>query len=234
MLEVCNINTFYGKAQALWDVCLGINEAEIVAMIGANGAGKTTLLNTISGLLRPASGSVEFLGRRIDGLPSHSIVELGISHVPEGGRVFPDMTVRENLEMGAYPLHAWKQKEETLEQVYQVFPILKEREGQLARTLSGGERQMLAIGRGLMSRPRLCLFDEPSYGLAPLLVTEIFRIIKGLRDQGITVLLIEQNVRHTLEIADRAYVLENGQVCLEGACDKLLQSDYVRKAYLGL
>ena len=234
MLEVCNINTFYGKAQALWDVSLGINEAEIVAMIGANGAGKTTLLNTISGLLRPASGSVEFLGRRIDGLPSHSIVELGISHVPEGGRVFPDMTVRENLEMGAYPYHAWKQKEETLEQVYQVFPILKEREGQLARTLSGGERQMLAIGRGLMSRPRLCLFDEPSYGLAPLLVAEIFRIIKGLRDQGITVLLIEQNVRHTLETADRAYVLENGQVCLEGACDELLQSDYVRRAYLGL
>ncbi|NIN37060.1 MAG: ATP-binding cassette domain-containing protein, partial [Gammaproteobacteria bacterium] len=144
MLEICNINTIYGKAQALWDVCLEINEAEIVALIGANGAGKTTLLNTISGLLRPASGSVEFLGRRIDGLPPHSIVELGISHVPEGGRVFPDMTVRENLEMGAYPYHAWKQKEETLEQVYQVFPILKEREGQLARTLSGGERQMLA------------------------------------------------------------------------------------------
>jgi len=234
MLEVCDINTFYGKAQALWDVCLGINEAEIVALIGSNGVGKTTLLNTISGLLPPASGSVEFLGRRIDGLPPHSIVELGISHVPEGGRVFADMTVRENLEMGAYPYHAWKQKEETLEQVYQVFPILKEREGQLARTLSGGERQMLAIGRGLMSRPRLCLFDEPSYGLAPLLVAEIFRIIQGLRDQGITVFLIEQNVRHTLEIADRAYVLENGRVCLEGACDKLLQSDYVRKAYLGL
>jgi branched-chain amino acid transport system ATP-binding protein len=234
MLEVCNINTLYGKAQALWDVCLEINEAEIVALVGANGAGKTTLLNTISGLLRPASGSVEFLGRRIDGLPPHSIVELGISHVPEGGRVFPDMTVRENLEMGAYPLHIWKQKEETLEQVYQVFPILKERERQLARTLSGGERQMLAIGRGLMSRPRLCLFDEPSYGLAPLLVAEIFRIIQGLRDQGITVFLIEQNVRHTLEIADRAYVLENGQICLEGTCDELLQSDYVRKAYLGL
>jgi branched-chain amino acid transport system ATP-binding protein len=234
MLEICNVNTLYGKAQALWDVCLGINEAEIVAMIGANGAGKTTLLNTISGLLRPASGSVEFLDRRIDGLPPHSIVELGISHVPEGGRVFPDMTVRENLDMGAYPYHAWKQKEETLEQVYQVFPILKERAGQLARTLSGGERQMLAIGRGLMSKPKLCLFDEPSYGLAPLLVAEIFRIIQELRDQGITVFLIEQNVRHTLEIADRAYVLENGRVCLEGACDELLRSDYVRKAYLGL
>jgi branched-chain amino acid transport system ATP-binding protein len=234
MLEICDINTLYGKAQALWDVCLEINEAEIVALIGANGAGKTTLLNTISGLLRPASGTVEFLGRRIDGLPPHSVVELGISHVPEGGKVFPEMTVRENLEMGAYPYSAWKQREETLEQVYQVFPILKEREKQLARTLSGGERQMLAIGRGLMSKPKLCLLDEPSYGLAPLLVAEIFHIIQGLRDQGITIFLIEQNVRHALEIADRAYVLENGRICLEGACDELLQSDYVRKAYLGL
>jgi branched-chain amino acid transport system ATP-binding protein len=234
MLEVCDVNALYGKAQALWDVSLKIDETEIVALVGSNGAGKTTLLNTISGRLRPASGSVEFLGKRIDGLPPHSIVEMGISHVPEGGKVFPDMTVRENLEMGAYPYHAWKQKEQTFEQVYQVFPILKERAGQLARTLSGGERQMLAIGRGLMSRPRLCLLDEPSYGLAPLLVAEIFRIIRGLCDQGITVLLIEQNVRHTLETADRAYVLENGRVCLEGACDEILQSDYVRKAYLGL
>jgi branched-chain amino acid transport system ATP-binding protein len=234
MLEVCDVNTVYGKAQALWDVRLSVNEAEIVALVGSNGAGKTTLLNTISGLLRPASGSVEFLGRRIDGLPPHSVVELGISHVPEGGKVFPEMTVRENLEMGAYPYSAWKQREETLEQVYQVFPILKEREKQLARTLSGGERQMLAIGRGLMSKPKLCLLDEPSYGLAPLLVAEIFHIIQGLRDQGITIFLIEQNVRHALEIADRAYVLENGRICLEGACDELLQSDYVRKAYLGL
>jgi branched-chain amino acid transport system ATP-binding protein len=234
MLEVCDVNALYGKAQALWDVSLKIDEAEIVALVGSNGAGKTTLLNTISGRLRPASGSVEFLGKRIDGLPPHSIVEMGISHVPEGGKVFPDMTVRENLEMGAYPYHAWKQKEQTFEQVYQVFPILKERAGQLARTLSGGERQMLAIGRGLMSRPRLCLLDEPSYGLAPLLVAEIFRIIRGLRDQGITVLLIEQNVRHTLETADRAYVLENGRICMEGACLEMLESDHVRKAYLGL
>ena len=234
MLEVCDVNTLYGKAQALWDVSLKIDEAEIVALVGSNGAGKTTLLNTISGRLRPASGSVEFLGKRIDGLPPHSIVEMGISHVPEGGKVFPDMTVRENLEMGAYPYHAWKQKEQTFEQVHQVFPILKERAGQLARTLSGGERQMLAMGRGLMSRPRLCLLDEPSYGLAPLLVTEIFRIIRGLCDQGITVLLIEQNVRHTLETADRAYVLENGRICMEGACLEMLESDHVRKAYLGL
>jgi branched-chain amino acid transport system ATP-binding protein len=234
MLEVSNIATFYGKAQALWDVSLRIAEAEIVALIGSNGAGKTTLLNTLSGLLRPASGSVEFLGKRIDGLTPHFIVGLGISHVPEGRKLFADMTVRENLEMGAYPYHAWKQKEETLKQVYQVFPSLKEREGQLARTLSGGEQQMLAMGRGLMSRPRLCMFDEPSYGLAPRLLLEVFQIIKSLREQGITVLLIEQNVRHTLEIADRAYVLENGRVVLEGAGDKLLQSDYMRKAYLGL
>jgi branched-chain amino acid transport system ATP-binding protein len=234
MLEVCDVATAYGKAQALWDVCLEVHEAEIVALVGSNGAGKTTLLNTITGLASPVSGSVQFLGRRIDGLPPHAIVQLGISHVPEGGKVFPDMTVRENLEMGAYPMRAWKLKQETAEQVYQVFPLLKERERQLARTLSGGERQMLAMGRGLMSRPRLCIFDEPSYGLAPLLVAEIFRVIRDLRDQGITVLLIEQNVRHSLEIADRAYVLENGRVCLEGAGDELLQSDYVRQAYLGL
>jgi branched-chain amino acid transport system ATP-binding protein len=234
MLEVSNIDAFYGKAQALWDVSLKIGEAEIVALIGANGAGKTTLLNTVCGLLPPASGRVEFLGGRIDGLPPHSIVELGVSHVPEGGRVFPDMSVRENLEMGAYPYHAWRQKEETLEQVYQVFPVLKEREGQLARTLSGGERQMLAMGRGLMSRPRLCLFDEPSYGLAPLLVAEIFRTIQGLRLEGITVLLVEQNVRQSLEIADRAYVLESGRIALEGNSEELLQEELIKKAYLGL
>jgi branched-chain amino acid transport system ATP-binding protein len=226
MLEVRDISALYGKTQALWDVCLAIDEAEIVALVGSNGAGKTTLLKTISGLLHPASGSVEFLGTRIDGLPPYSVVELGISHVPEGGRAF--------REMGAYPYSAWKRKEETLEQICQLFPVLKERERQLARTLSGGERQMLAIGRGLMSRPKLCLFDEPSYGLAPLLVAEIFRIIQGLRDQGITIFLIEQNVRRALEIADRAYVLENGRICLEGACAELLHSDFVRKAYLGL
>jgi branched-chain amino acid transport system ATP-binding protein len=234
MLEVCDVATVYGKVQALWDVCIEVHEAEIVALVGSNGAGKTTLLKTITGMLPPASGSVEFLGKRIDGLPPHAIVDLGISHVPEGGKVFPEMSVRENLEMGAYPLHAWKQKQETLEQVYEVFPRLKERERQLARTLSGGERQMLAMGRGLMSRPKLCLFDEPSYGLAPLLVAEIFRIIRQLRDEGITILLIEQNVRHSLEIADRAYVLENGRVCLQGECGELLESETVRQAYLGL
>lgn len=234
MLEVNNLCTFYGKIQALWDVSFRVNEMEIVALVGANGAGKSTLLNTISGLLRPASGSVTFLGQRIDGLTSHKIVELGISHIPEGRKLFTEMSVRENLEMGAYLKRTWNQKEETLKRVYQVFPNLKEREGQLARTLSGGEQQMLAMGRGLMSRPKLCIIDEPSNGLAPRLVLEVFQIIKSLREQGITILLIEQNVKHTLEIADRACVLENGRVVLEGTGDQLLQSDHVRKAYLGL
>jgi len=234
MLEVNNINTFYGQIQALWDVCLKIDEGEIVALIGANGAGKSTLLDTISGIIRPTSGTISFLGQRIDGLSSHSIVELGISHIPEGRKLFTDMSVRENLEMGAYSSRAWKQKLETLEQVYQLFPALKERAGQLARTLSGGEQQMVAMGRGLMSKPKLCIIDEPSNGLAPRLVLEVFQKIKSLREQGITILLIEQNVRHTLEIADRACVLENGRIALEGGCDELLKSDHVRKAYLGL
>jgi len=234
MLKVNNINTFYGKLQALWDVSFRVEEKEIVALVGANGAGKTTVLNTISNLLYPASGTVEFLGKRIDRMPPYRIVELGISHVPEGRKLFADMTVRENLEMGAYTHHAWKRKEETLEQVYQVFPSLKEREGQLARTLSGGEQQMLAMGRGLMSRPRLCMFDEPSSGLAPILMMEVFVVIKKLREQGTTILLVEQNVQRALEIADRAYVLENGRVALEGKGKELLQEELVRKAYLGL
>jgi branched-chain amino acid transport system ATP-binding protein len=234
MLEVCDVTTPDGTTQKLWDVCIEVKESEIVALIGSNGAGKTELLNAISGVLPTVSGTIEFLGQRIDNLSPHAIAELGISHIPEGGRAFPDMSVIENLEMGAYPIHAWKQKEQTLEQVYRLFPILKERAGQLARTLSGGERQMLAIARGLMSKPKMCMLDEPSYGLAPMMVSEIFRIIKELRDEGITVLLIEQNVRNTLETADRAYVLESGRICLEGASDELLQSDHVRKAYLGL
>jgi branched-chain amino acid transport system ATP-binding protein len=234
MLEVNNVDTFYGKTQAIWDVSLRVDEKEVVALVGANAAGKTTLLNTISGFLRPASGSVEFLGRRIDGLTPHFIVELGISHVLEGGRPFTDMTVLENLEMGAYPYHSWKRREKRLEQVYQVFPYLKARQGQLARTLSGGERQMLAMGRSLMARPKLCMFDEPSYGLAPLMVKELFKIITVLNEQGITILLVEQNVRHALEIANRAYLLENGRIVLEGARELLLDNDHVKKAYLGL
>jgi branched-chain amino acid transport system ATP-binding protein len=234
MLTVNHINAFYGRVQALWNVSLRIDEGEIVALVGANGAGKTTLLNIIFSLLRPASGSVEFFGERIDKLAPHHIGKLGISYVPEGGRPFREMTVRENLEMGAYVRDAWKRKEEMLSQVYQMFPRLKERQKQIVGTLSGGELQMLAIGRGLMSRPKLCVFDEPSYGLAPLLVKEIFRIIQGLRGQGISILLIEQNVRQTLEIADRAYVLENGRIVSEGKSKELLQDDHIKKAYLGL
>ena len=234
MLEVSNINTFYRKIQALWGVSLRIDEKEIVALVGANGAGKTTLLNTISGLLHPASGTVSFLGRRIDQMPAHCIVELGVSHVSEGRRLFPDMMVSENLDLGAYTIEAWKKKDETLEKVHQIFPILKVRSKQLARTLSGGEQQMLAMGRGLMSRPRLCMFDELSYGLAPILVTEVFKIIETLREQGIAILLVEQNVRHALEIADRAYVLENGRIVLEGESSGLSQDELIREAYLGL
>ena len=165
---------------------------------------------------------------------SYQIVKIGISYIPEGGKPFPDMTVRENLEMGAYSDATWRKREETLEQVYKIFPILRERERQLARTLSGGERQMLALGRGLMSRPRLCALDEPSYGLAPLLVKEIFNVIKALRDQGMTLLVVEQNVQQTLEIADKAYVLENGRIVSEGKSRELLQNDHIKKAYLGL
>jgi branched-chain amino acid transport system ATP-binding protein len=234
MLELKNVNTFYGNAQVLWDISLKIDEAEIVALVGANGAGKSTLLKTISGVVHPASGSIEFLGQRIDELPAHSIVELGLSHIPEGRKLFTEMTVNENLEMGAYPSSAWKIKKETAEKIYQTFPILKERAGQLARTLSGGEQQMLAMGRGLMSRPKLCMFDEPSYGLAPRLMIEVFQVIKSLREQGITILLVEQNVPRTLEIADRAYVLENGRIVMEGECCNLIKDDYIRKAYLGI
>jgi branched-chain amino acid transport system ATP-binding protein len=234
MLEVSNLDVFYGKSQAIRDVSLKVNEKEIVALVGANGAGKTTLLNTISGLVRPASGSVEFLGKRIDRLAPYKIMNLGICQIPEGRKLFSDMTVGDNLEMGAYSSAAWKRRKETLERVYRVFPVLKERQKQSAKKLSGGERQMVAIGRGLMSNPRLCMFDEPSYGLAPKLFSEVLEVIKHLREQGITVFLVEQNVRQTLETADRAYVIENGRIVLEGKGRDLLQNELVKKAYLGL
>ena len=234
MLEVSNLDIFYGRIQALWGVSLNIDEAEIVALVGANGAGKTTLLKTISGMLRPASGSIEFLGKRIDGLQSHAIVELGMSHIPEGRKLFPDMSVRENLEMGAYAKRVWKYKQETFDKVYQLVPVLKARQSQLAGTLSGGEQQMVAMGRGLMSSPTLCMIDEPSSGLAPIVVDDLFHIIEGLRTQGIAIFLIEQSVQQTLEIADRAYVLENGRVTLEGESKDLLEEEVIRKAYLGL
>ncbi len=234
MLQVSNLNTFYGSIQALWDICLTVNEGEIVAIIGANGAGKSTLVHAISGLLQPTSGTITFLDQRIDGLSPNAIVELGISHIPEGRRLFTEMSIRENLEMGAYSGRAWKLREDTMKHVFELFPVLQEREKHLATTLSGGEQQMLAMGRGLMSRPKLCIIDEPSNGLAPKLVTDVFQIIKALRDQGITILLIEQNVHQTLQIADRACVLENGRLALEGCCEDLLKSDHIKKAYLGL
>ena len=234
MLKVSNLNIFYGKLQALWDVSFGVDEKEIVALIGANGAGKTTILNAISNFLNPSLGAIEFLGQRIDGLPPYRVVELGIAHVSEGRRLFPEMTVYENLELGAYTSLAWKKRDETLEQVHKLFPILKERAGKLARTLSGGEQQMLAIARGLLSRPKLCMFDEPSSGLAPIVVAEVFEVIKTLREHGTTILLVEQNTQRTLELADRAYVLENGRIVLEGESKGILQNDHVKKAYLGL
>lgn len=234
MLKLTNISTAYGKVRVLREVSLEIGEKEIVALVGANGAGKSTMLNTISGIVHPTFGSIEFLSKRIDGIPPYEVLELGISQVPEGGKPFPDMTVQENLEMGAYSKKARKLMRESLESVFKTFPLLKERRKQLARTLSGGQRQMLAMGRCLMSQPRLAMFDEPSYGLAPVVVGELFTFIEKLRDQGITILLVEQNIRHALEIADRGYVLENGRIVLEGASKDLLVNDHIRKAYLGL
>ena len=234
MLEVSNLDVFYGKSQALRDVSLRVDEGEIVALVGANGAGKTTLLNSISGLVRPASGSVEFLGQRINRLAPHKIMRLGISQIPGGRKLFSNMTVGDNLEMGAYASTAGKEKKETLEQVYQIFPVLKERRKQSAKKLSGGEQQMVAIGRGLMSNPRLCMFDEPSYGLAPKLFSEVLQVIERLRKQGITIFLVEQNVQQTLGVADRAYVLKNGEIVLEGKGKDLLQNEQIKSAYLGV
>jgi branched-chain amino acid transport system ATP-binding protein len=234
MLEVKNINVFYGQIQVLWDVSLKVDQGEIVAIIGANGAGKSTLVNAITGLLHITSGEIIFLDKRIDRLPPHIITELGISHIPEGRKLFTEMSAQENLEMGAYSKIAWKNRQKTLEEVYTLFPSLKDRRHQLARTLSGGEQQMVAMGRGLMSRPKLCVIDEPSNGLAPMVVMEVFQIIQRLRQSGITILLIEQNVRHTLEISDRAYVLENGRVVIEGPCAMCLEHEHIRKAYMGL
>ena len=234
MLEVKDIETFYGKSQALFDVSVDVGASEIVALVGSNGAGKSTLLKTISGLIRPASGSVSFEGKNITGLPSHAIVEMGIAHIPEGRKLFPNMTVLENLEMGAYPARTWKIKEKTLEEVYELLPLLKTRRNQSAGTLSGGEQQMVAMGRGLMSGPKLCLIDEPSSGLAPVMVEEIFKIIVSLREQDIAVFLVEQNVPSTLAVADRAYVIENGSVVLAGESQQLLSEESIRKAYLGL
>jgi branched-chain amino acid transport system ATP-binding protein len=234
MLKINKIISGYGKVQALWDVSMHVEDGEIVALVGANGAGKTTLLRTVMGLIEPTSGMIKFNGQRIERRDPFKIGEMGIAYVPEGGGPFRDMSVRENLELGAYHSHAWKHRAETLRRVYKLFPRLEERERKLSRTLSGGERQMLAIGRALMARPTLCAFDEPSIGLSPLLVDEFFHIIQLIREEGITVLLVEQNIHKSLQIADRAYVLENGRIVLEGGSQQLLEDDRIRKAYLGL
>ncbi len=234
ILEGQRLTKFFGGLAAVLEVDFAVDQGEILGLIGPNGAGKTTLLNTLSGLHPRASGTETFMGRRIDELSPHLVVDLGLSHIPAGRRLFPDMSVHENLEMGAYPERAWSRRAETLKQVYSLFPRLRERRGQLAGTLSGGEQQMLAMGRGLMSRPSLCAIDEPSNGLAPIAVSEFFKIMGSLHRQGITIFLIEQNIKHALEIADRAYVLENGRIVLEGPSRELLETDHIRKAYLGL
>jgi branched-chain amino acid transport system ATP-binding protein len=233
MLEVQGIDAGYKDLQALWDVSLQVSEGELVALVGPNGAGKTTTLKVISGLIRPTAGNVSLDGRSLTKEPPHKIVDLGISQVLEGGRVFTGLTVLENLELGSFGAKARKAKDENLERVFALFPRLKERERQLAGTLSGGERQMLAIGRALMSEPRLLMLDEPSFGLAPILVEQIFEMIAEINRQGVTILLVEQNVRVALELTQRAYVIENGRVVGEGSGDSLLSFESIRAAYLG-
>jgi branched-chain amino acid transport system ATP-binding protein len=233
MLKIDDINVYYGNIHALKGVSLEINEGEIVTLIGANGAGKSTLLKTISGLLKPKTGELLFQGQSIAGKVAQSIVKQGLSHVPEGRRVFANMSVEENLELGAYLRKDKKGIREDFEKVYQLFPRLLERKKQLSGTLSGGEQQMLAMGRALMARPKLLLLDEPSMGLAPLLVKTIFRIIEEINQSGTTILLVEQNANMALSIADRAYVIETGKIVLSGSAEELNQSDQIRMAYLG-
>ena len=234
MLKIDGLDVFYGELQALWDVSLQVRQGELVALIGSNGAGKSTLLKTISGLMRPQSGEIHFLDERIDHLPSHVICERGLIHVPEGRLLFPRMGVEENLLVGSYPGPARKEWTRTLAQVYDLFPVLRERCKQDAGTLSGGEQQMVAIGRGLMSKPRLLMLDEPSLGLAPILVQETMRILTTLNEQGLTILLVSQEVNLALQIAHRAYVFENGRVVLEGNGSDLLSDQRVQDAYLGV
>ena len=234
LLEVAAIVAAYGEVRALWDVSLRVDEGEVVTLLGANGAGKTTTMRVLSGLLRPLAGSVTFAGRGIHRLAPPRIVQAGLVQIPEGRRLWPRMTVLENLELGAYAPHLRARRRETQDWVFSLFPRLAERRRQLAGTLSGGEQQMLAIGRGLMSRPRLLMLDEPSLGLAPILVREVFNIISQINARGVTVLLVEQNVRQALEIAHRGYVLETGRVVRSGSARDLLEDPEIKRAYLGL
>jgi len=234
LLKVSNIDVFHGSFQALWDVSLEVKPGEMLALIGANTAGKSTLLDTISGLLHPAKGSIEFEGRNTSALDPFQIVELGISQVPEGRRLFPEMSVLDNLILGSYNRKARSKREQNLKLVYGHFPILEDRKNQLAKTLSGGEQQMLAIGRGLMADPKLMLLDEMSLGLAPIVLDELYRALREIRERGITILFVEQNVRRTLQEADRAYILESGRVVLSGTPAELQEEEEVRKAYFGV
>ena len=235
MLILTNIHTFYGPIEALKGINIEVKQGEIVCLIGSNGAGKSTTLMTISGILKTSSGNIQFEGKTMNGIPPHRIVKMGISQVPEGRRIFPKLTVKENLEMGAYTkfkVQSLKFKVQ-LDKIYELFPVLKERHKQLGGTLSGGEQQMLAIGRALMSSPKLLLLDEPSLGLAPIIVSKIFKTIKEVNREGVTVLLVEQNARAALKLSNRGYVLENGRVAMQGKGEDLMNNEEVRKAYLG-
>jgi branched-chain amino acid transport system ATP-binding protein len=234
VLRVQDLEVKYGDFQVLWGVSLDVREGEVVCLLGPNGAGKSTILNTVSGLVRPLAGWLEFGGERIDGLPTHQIVTRGVSHVLERRRVFPYLTVEKNLLLGSYQERARPRREESLAWVFELFPILRERRLQLAHSLSGGEQQMLAIGRGLMSRPKFLMIDEPFLGLAPRVVTEILEIIKKINAAGVTVLFIEQNVQLALGISQRAYVLESGRIVLSGTAKEVLESELVRTVYLGI
>lgn len=233
MLKVENLEVSYGMIKAIKGVSFEVKKGEVVALIGSNGAGKTTILHTVTGLITPNAGSIFLEGKDLGKIPAHSILELGMAHVPEGRRVFQQLTVYENLKLGAFILKDKKQIEKNLQYVYAHFPRLKERKNQIAGTLSGGEQQMLAMGRALMSNPKIILMDEPSMGLSPILVSEIFRIIKEVSEDGTTVLLVEQNAKKALAIADRAYVLETGNIVLSGDAKELMNNDSVKKAYLG-
>ncbi len=233
MLDVRNIDVFYGDVQAVWDVSFDVGDREVVTLIGANGAGKTTILKTLCGLLKPRQGQILFDGEEVGGRPPYELVARGLVLIPEARQLWPAMTVRENLEMGAYSRSARPERSRSLEAVFAMFPQLEKRSRQKAGTLSGGEQQMCAIGRGLMARPRLLLLDEPALGLAPLLVKEVFAALKRIREQGVTVLLIEQNVPHALALADRAYVLETGRVTLAGSCADLARDPRVQEQFLG-
>lgn len=233
MLEVKDLQVYYGMIQAIKGISFEVNQGEVIALIGANGAGKTTILHTVTGLLAPKAGSIVFEGQDISKVPAHKIVSMGMAHVPEGRRVFAQLSVYDNLKMGAYTRKDKNEIEESLEMVYKRFPRLEERKNQMAGTLSGGEQQMLAMGRALMSKPKIILMDEPSMGLSPIFVNEIFDIIQEVSASGTTVLLVEQNAKKALSIADRAYVLETGTIALEGDAKVLMNDDSIKKAYLG-